>query len=77
MELDSNSELRNEFINTNQLGFNAINLGARLEVSNFFGQVNLTNFGNDNIPGFSENQAVITLGFNASLNLKASESKDK
>lgn len=73
--LDSNSELRNEFINTYKLGFDAFNLGARLEISNFFGQVNLTNFGNDNIPGFSGNQAVITLGFNASLNLEARENK--
>lgn len=75
--LDANTALRNQFINTDKLGFNAFNLGARLEVSNFFGQVNLTNFGNDNISGFSGNQAIISLGFNASLNLKASESKNK
>lgn len=75
--LESNSEARNNFIGTNELGFDAFNLGARLEISNFFGQVNLTNFGKDNIPGFSGNQAVIAIGFNANLNLKAKESKDK
>lgn len=75
--LSSNEELRKEFIGTDKLGFNAFNLGARLEISNFFGQVNLTNFGNGNIPGFSGNQAVITLGFNANLSLKAKENKDK
>lgn len=73
--LDNNSELRKKFINTDELGFDALNIGARLEVSNFFGQVNLTNFGDGNIPGFSGNQAVITLGFNASLNLIAKENK--
>lgn len=75
--LESNRELRKAFVNTDKLGFNAFNMGARLEISNFFGQVNLTNFGNDNIAGFSGNQAVISLGFNASLNLKSSGSKDK
>jgi hypothetical protein len=73
--LDSNSEQRNDFIGTDELGFDAFNLGARLEISNFFGQVNLTNFGNDNIAGFSGNQAVIAIGFNANLNLKAKGSK--
>jgi len=73
--LDSNSEQRNDFIGTEELGFDAFNLGARLEISNFFGQVNLTNFGNDNIAGFSGNQAVISVGFNANLNLKAKGSK--
>ncbi|MEZ4859067.1 MAG: hypothetical protein R2781_09675 [Flavobacteriaceae bacterium] len=75
--LDSNSELRNDFIGTDELGFDAFNLGARLEISNFFGQVNLTNFGNDNISGFSGNQAVIEIGFNANLNLKAKGSKKR
>lgn len=75
--LESNSQSRNDFIGTEELGFDAFNLGARLEISNFFGQVNLTNFGKDNIAGFSGNQAVIAIGFNANLNLKAKESKDK
>jgi hypothetical protein len=75
--LDSNQESRNDFIGTDELGFDAFNLGARLEISNFFGQVNLTNFGKDNIAGFSGNQAVIAIGFNANLNLKAKGSKDK
>ena len=75
--LNSNSELRNNFIGTDKLKFDAFNLGAKLEISNFFGQVNLTHFGNDNISGFSGNQAVIALGFNASLNLKSKESKKK
>lgn len=75
--LDNSKESRNEFIGTDKLAFDAFNLGARLEISNFFGQVNLTNFGKDNIPGFSGNQAVIAIGFNANLNLKAKESKDE
>ncbi|KFC19303.1 hypothetical protein [Chryseobacterium sp. FH1] len=69
--LEGNKALRREFIQTEKRGFDAFNLGARLEISNFFGQVNLTNFGNGNIPGFSGNQAIITLGFNANLNLRA------
>jgi hypothetical protein len=73
--LDINAEQRKDFIETDELGFDAFNLGAKLEISNFFGQVNLTNFGNDNIAGFSGNQAVIAIGFNANLNLKAKESK--
>ena len=73
--LDSNAEERIEFIGTDELGFDAFNLGARLEVSHFFGQVNLTNFGNDDITGFSGNQAVISIGFNADLNLTAKDSK--
>lgn len=75
--LDKNASLRSDFINTDELGFDATNLGARLEINNFYGQVNLTNFGNNEIPGFSGNQAVITLGFNASLILKAVNDKNK
>lgn len=75
--LDNNSVIRNEFLGTEELGFDAFNLGARLEISNFYGQVNLTNFGNGNIQGFSGNQAVISIGFNANLNLKANDSKKK
>lgn len=74
--LDINKDKRNEFIGTDELGFDAINLGARLEVSNFFGQVNLTNFGDKGIAGFSGNQAVITIGFKADLNILAYDSKD-
>jgi hypothetical protein len=75
--LDSNTVLRKDFINTDELGFDGTNYGARLEINNFFGQVNVTYFGQDDIPGFSGNQATVTIGFNASLNLTASESKDK
>jgi hypothetical protein len=71
--LDSNKDLRTQFINTTELGFDGISYGARLEVNNFFGQVNMTQFDGGNINGFSGHQAVITLGFNASLNLKAVE----
>lgn len=75
--LDKNATLRNDFINTDELGFDASNLGAKLEINNFYGQVNLTNFGNNEIPGFSGNQAIITLGFNANLTLKAVNDKNK
>jgi len=72
--LDKNEALRSSFINTEDLGFDGVNLGARLELNKFFGQVNLTSF-NKEISGFSGNQAVITLGFNALLNLKATENR--
>lgn len=75
--LKINRQFRNDYVGTEKLGFNAFHIGARLEISNFFGQVNLTNFGDDNISGFSGNQAVISLGFNANLNLKAIDSKAK
>jgi hypothetical protein len=75
--LDTNSGSRESFVGTDKLGFDAFNLGAKLQISNFYGQVNLTNFGKDNIPGFSGNQAVISIGFNANLNLNAKGSKAK
>jgi hypothetical protein len=70
--LDSNAAARESFIGTDELEFSSFNLGARIEVSNFYGQINLTNFGEDDIPGFSGNQAVISVGFNANLYLKKS-----
>lgn len=75
--LGKNFSLRKDFLNTNELGFDGSNLGAKLEINNFYGQVNLTNFGNNQIPGFSGNQAVISLGFNAALTLKAVDEKKR
>lgn len=74
--LDKNKNLRNSFIETEDLGFDGFSIGARLELNSFFGQVNLTNF-NSEISGFGGDQAVITVGFNATLNLKAKESKEE
>lgn len=71
--LDTNEDVRTDFIGTDELGFDGINLSTRLEVANFFGQVNLTSFGDKGIAGFSGNQAVINVGFNAKLNLSAKE----
>jgi hypothetical protein len=71
--LESNSELRNTFLNTDKLNFAGYNIGVRLEVSNFFGQFDFTRFKDEGIPGFSGGQAVITIGFNANLNLSAKE----
>ncbi|MBJ6368811.1 hypothetical protein [Snuella sedimenti] len=74
--LSENEEIRKEFIGTDKLGFTGSNFGARLELNNFFGQINMTNFGKDNIAGFSGNQTVISVGFNAGLNLSAKESSN-
>ena len=72
--LDSNQEMRTKFINTDKLGFNGTNLACRLEISKFYGQMNLTSFTKkDNIAGFSGNQAIITLGLTADLTLNAKE----
>jgi len=72
--LSSNDALRRQFIGTDKLGFNGTNLACRLEISKFYGQMNLTSFSKkDNIAGFSGNQAVITLGLRADLSLNAKE----
>ncbi len=71
--LSENQALRFDYIGTDELGFDSLLLGARLEVADFYGEVRLTNFGDKGIPGFSGNQAVINLGFNAQLNLRAKE----
>ena len=68
--LTQNSELRKEFLGTDKLGFDAFKFSTRLEVSKFYGQIDLTSFGKKyNIPGFSGHQAVITLGIRADLQL--------
>lgn len=74
--MKENVELRSEYIGTDELGFDSFVWGARLQVSDFYGEVSVTNFGDKGIPGFSGNQAVINLGFNAQLNLKAKEKYD-
>lgn len=72
--LDSNKILRREFLNTDNLGFNGTNIGARLEISKFYGQMNLTSFKrSQNINGFSGDQAVISLGLRADLTLTGKE----
>lgn len=74
MALKSNDGLRRSFLNTDRLGFNGTNLGCRLEISKFYGQMNLTSFTKkDDIAGFSGNQAIITLGLRADLTLNAKE----
>jgi hypothetical protein len=69
--IESNSNLRKTFLGTERLGFSGFNMiGARLEVSKFYGQMNLTYFNrNQNIVGFSGNQAVISIGVIADLEI--------
>lgn len=69
--IDANKELRKEFLGTELLGFTGMSMiGARLEVSKFYGQMNLTYFDrSQNIVGFSGNQAVISVGVIADLKI--------
>ncbi len=72
MALGQNTELRRSFLGTDNLGFNGTNLGVRLEISKFYGEMNLSSFSRkDNIAGFSGNQALVTLGLVADLTLAA------
>jgi hypothetical protein len=72
--LDSNKDLRKKFLGTDKLGFNGSNLGVRLEVSKFYGEMNLTSFNRkSDIAGFSGNQAIISLGLVADLTIAAQE----
>lgn len=68
--LDENESLRQEFLGSTKLGFDGTKITTRLEVSKFYGQIDLTSFSKrDNIKGFSGNQAVITIGIRADLGL--------
>jgi hypothetical protein len=68
--LNQNSELRKEFLGTDKLGFDGVKISTRLEISKFYGQIDITNFGKKhNIAGFSGDQAIITLGIRADLQL--------
>jgi hypothetical protein len=70
MALESYAQIRKSFLGTENLAFNGTNFGARLEVSKFYGEMNLTSFKrSDNILGFSGNQSIITLGLIAELRL--------
>lgn len=72
--LDSNKSLRKSYLGTEELGFDGTNLGFRLEISKFYGEMNLTSFDRGkNIPGFSGNQSIITLGLVADLTLVAQD----
>lgn len=72
--LNSNKELRKSFLGTDKLSFNGTNIGFRLEISKFFGEMNLTNFDRGlNISGFSGDQTIITLGLTADLTLVAED----
>jgi hypothetical protein len=72
--LNSNKELRKSFLGTDKLSFNGTNIGFRLEISKFFGEMNLTNFDRGlNISGFSGDQSIITLGLTADLTLVAED----
>ncbi len=70
---ESSTDLRRYFLGTEKRGFNGSNLGVRLEVSKFYGEMNLTSFDKGDIPGFSGNQAIITIGLIADLTLVAND----
>ena len=68
--LDKNSGLRQDFLGTDKLGFNGVKFTTRLEVSKFYGQIDLTSFSKkNNIAGFSGDQAIISIGIRADLPL--------
>lgn len=72
--LDSNSEIRKEFLGTEKLSFNGSNFGVRLELSKFYGEMNITSFKrSQNIAGFSGNQSIVSLGLRADLTLTGKE----
>lgn len=72
--LDSNTEIRNFFLGTEKLSFNGTNFGVRLDVSKFYGEMNLTSFKkSQNIAGFSGNQSIVSLGLRADLTLTGKE----
>lgn len=69
--LDSNSDVRTDFIGTDKLGFDGMKVTFRLEVAKFYGQMDLTSFSRGlNISGFSGDQAVVSIGIKADLDLK-------
>lgn len=70
---DESADLRRYFLGTDKRGFNGSNLGVRLEVSKFYGEMNLTSFDKGSIAGFSGNQAIITIGLIADLTLVAND----
>lgn len=66
--LNQNLELRKEFLGTDKLGFDGFKFSTRLEVSKFYGQFDLTNFGKKHdIAGFSGDQCIISVGLRADL----------
>lgn len=68
--LNENQEIRQQFLGSDKLAFNGYKIMTRLEVSKFYGQIDLTSFSKkDNIKGFSGDQAVITIGIRADLGL--------
>lgn len=70
--LDKNQALRELILGTRKIGFNGFQYGARLEVGEFFAQANVTSFPKKySIDGFSGNQAVISFGVLADLNIAA------
>ncbi len=76
--LDENIELRKEYLGTSKLAFDGFKFSTRLEVSKFYGQIDLTSFSKkDNIRGFSGDQAVITIGIRADLGLPTKFNSEK
>lgn len=71
--LNKYSEIRKEFLGTDKLGFDGGKISTRLEISKFYGQIDITSFGKKHdIAGFSGDQAIIILGIRADLPLPTS-----
>jgi hypothetical protein len=74
--IEKNSDLRKHFIGTSALAFDGYNIGARLEIGKFFGQMDISTFPHEgNIEGFSGDHALITLGLKADINIEAKYTK--
>lgn len=72
--LEQNKDIRNIYLGTDKLGFNGSNFRVRLELAQFYGEMNLSYFPRkDNIAGFSGDQAIINIGLGANLGLFANE----
>lgn len=70
--LNKNEELRNRFLGTSRIAFDATAFGVLLEMGQFYGKLQTTKFDlKDDLNGFSGWQALITLGINVQFNLKA------
>ena len=70
--LKKNADTRMHFLGTTNYGFNAVTVGARLDLGKFYGKIQFYDFGQkDQIDGFSGPQALITVGLNVELNVAA------
>ena len=70
--LNKNEAVREYFLGTKNIAFDATMLGVMLELGVFYGKVQLYNFGQaEQLDGFNGNQSVISLGMNVEFNVAA------